>query len=91
MIMFVSDLRQVGFFFQGTLLSSTNKTDRHETRSVQFHFNGNISYLPTSTLNTKYIWVVLFKLYDSATYDDGRLTFSGIKLIGTNSWNRSNN
>ena len=57
------------WFFQGTPVSSTNKTDRHETRSVWFHFNGNTSYLPTSTLNTKSIWAVLIKLHDSATYD----------------------
>jgi hypothetical protein len=45
-------------------VSSTNKTGRHETRSVLFHFNGNTSYLKTSTLNTKYIWAVLIKLHD---------------------------
>ena len=73
MIKFVSDLRQVGVFFQETPVSSTNKTDRNETRNVRFHFNGNTSYLPTSTLNTKYIWAVLIKLHDSATYDDRRL------------------
>ena len=60
------------WFFQGTPVSSTNKTDRHETRSVQVHFNGNTRYLPTSTLNTKYIWAVLIKLHDSATYADRR-------------------
>ena len=30
---------------------------------------GFISTLPTSTLNTKYIWAVFIKLHDSATYD----------------------
>ena len=79
MIKFVSDLRQVGGFFQGTRVSSTNKTDRHETRSVMFHFNGNTSYLTTSTLNTKYIWAVLIKLYDSATYDDRRKSYEWLK------------
>ena len=57
------------WFFQGIPVSSTNKTDRHETRSVRFQFNGNTSYLLTSTPNTKYIWAVLIKLHDSATYD----------------------
>ena len=66
-------------FFQETPVSSTNKTDRHETRSVQFYFNGNTSYLPTSTLNTKYIWAVLIKLYDSATYDDRRKSYKWLK------------
>jgi hypothetical protein len=51
------------------------KTDRHETRSVLFHFNGNTSYLTTSTLNTKYIWTVLITLHDSATYDDRRKSY----------------
>jgi len=65
-IEFVSDFRQVGgFFFQGTPVSSSKKTDRHEARSVRFHFNGNTSYLPTSTLNTRYIWTVFIKLHDS--------------------------
>jgi hypothetical protein len=58
------------WFFQRTPVSSTNETDRQETRSVRFNFNGNASYLPTSTLNTKYIWAVLIKLHESATYDD---------------------
>jgi hypothetical protein len=39
---------------------------------IDFHFNGNTSYLTTSTLNTKYIWAVLIKLHDSAPYDDRR-------------------
>ena len=51
------------WFFQGTPVFSTNKTDRYETRSVRFHFNGNASYLPTFTLNAKYIWAVLIKLH----------------------------
>jgi hypothetical protein len=51
------------WFFQGTPVSSTNKTDRYETRCVRFHFNGNASYLPTFTLNANYIWAVLFKLH----------------------------
>jgi hypothetical protein len=33
------------------------------------------SYLKTSTLNTKYIWAVLIKLHDSATYDDRRKAY----------------
>jgi hypothetical protein len=44
-----------------------------------FHFNGNTSYLTTSTLNTKYIWAVLIKLHDSATYDDGRKAYEWLK------------
>jgi hypothetical protein len=39
------------------------------------HFNGNTSYLTTSTLNTKYIWAVLIKLHDSVTYDDRRKSY----------------
>jgi hypothetical protein len=50
-----------------------------KTRSVRFHFNDNTSYLPTSTLNTKYIWAVLIKLHDSATYDDRRKLYEWLK------------
>jgi hypothetical protein len=63
-----------GFLHQGP-----NKTDRHETRSVLFHFNGNASYITTSTLNTKYIWAVLIKLHDSATYDDRIKSYEWLK------------
>jgi hypothetical protein len=72
------------WFFQGTPVSSTNKTGRIKLtvariRSVLFHFNGNTSYLTTSTLNTKYIWAVLIKLHDSATYDDRRKSYEWLK------------
>ena len=60
----------------GFLHHGPNKADRHETRSVLFHFNGNTSYL---TLNTKYIWAVLIKLHDSATYDDRRKSYEWLK------------
>jgi hypothetical protein len=63
----------------GFLHHGTNKTDRHETRSALFHFNGNTSYLTTSTLNTKYIWAVLIKLHDSAIYDDRRKSYEWLK------------
>ena len=33
-IKFVSDLRQVGGFFPGTLVSTTNKTDRHDVTEI---------------------------------------------------------
>jgi hypothetical protein len=33
-IKFVSDLRQVGVFFPGTLVSTTNKTDRHDVTEI---------------------------------------------------------
>jgi len=33
-IKFVSDLRQVGGFLPGTLVSSTNKTDRHDITEI---------------------------------------------------------
>ena len=33
-IKFVSDLRQVGGFFLGTLVSSTNKTDHHDIAEI---------------------------------------------------------
>ena len=48
-------------------------------------FNGNTSYLTTSTLNTKYIWAVLIKLHDShhATYDDRRKSYEWLKHQGT--------
>jgi hypothetical protein len=49
------------------------------TRSVLFHFNGNTSYLTTSTLNTKYIWALLIKLHDSAIYDDRRKAYEWLK------------
>ena len=35
--------------------------------------------LTTSTLNTKYIWAVLIKLHDSATYDDRRQSYEWLK------------
>ena len=76
MIKFVSDLRHIGGFFREL---RPNKTGRHETRSVLFHFNGNTSYLTTSTVNTKYIWAVLIKLHDSATYDDRRKSYEWLK------------
>jgi hypothetical protein len=50
-------------FFEGTPVSSTNKTDCYETRSVRFYFNGNTSYLPTFTLNAKYFWALLIRLH----------------------------
>ena len=31
----VSDLRQVGVFSPGTLISSTNKTDRHDINTIK--------------------------------------------------------
>jgi hypothetical protein len=31
------------------------------------------------TLNTKYIWAVLIKLHDSATYDDRRKSYEWLK------------
>jgi hypothetical protein len=40
---------------------------------------GNTSYLTTSTLNTTYIWAVLIKLHDSATYDDRRKSYELLK------------
>ena len=67
------------FFFQGTPVSFTNKTDRRETRRARFYFNVNTSYLPIYTLNTKYIWAVLIKLHDSATYDDRRTSYEWLK------------
>ena len=33
-IKFVSDLRQVGGFFSGTLASTSNKTDRHDIAEI---------------------------------------------------------
>jgi hypothetical protein len=33
----------------------------------------------SSTLNTKYIWAVLIKLHDSATYDDRRKSYEWLK------------
>jgi hypothetical protein len=33
-IKFVSDLQQVGVFFPGTPVSSTNKTDRHDITEI---------------------------------------------------------
>jgi hypothetical protein len=34
MIKLVSDLRQVGVFFPGTPVSSTNETDRHDIAEI---------------------------------------------------------
>jgi hypothetical protein len=42
-------------------------------------YHGNTSYLKTSTLNTKYIWAVLIKLHDSATYADRRKAYEWLK------------
>jgi hypothetical protein len=36
-IKFVSDLRQVGGFLQGTPVSSTNKTDHHDITELEFN------------------------------------------------------
>ena len=33
-IKFIRDMRQVGDFFLGTSVSSTNKTDRHDTTEI---------------------------------------------------------
>jgi len=33
-IMFVNDLRQIGVFFSGTAVSSTNNTDRHDIDEI---------------------------------------------------------
>ena len=73
--------------FQGTPVSSTNKTGRIKltvTKQEVYCFVatvGNTSYLTTSTLNTKYIWAVLIKLHDShrATYDDRRKSHEWLK------------
>jgi len=62
-------------FTNRTPVSSTNKTDRYETKGVGFHYTDNTSDLPTSTLNTKCIWAVLITLHDSATYDDIRKSY----------------
>jgi hypothetical protein len=43
-----------------------------------FHFNGNTSYLTTSTLNAKYIWAVLIKLQPQVT---GKLYYIEIALV----------
>ena len=73
------------WFFQGTPVSSTIKTGRIKltvTKQDVYCFVstvGNTSYLTTSTLNTKYIWAVLIKLHDSATYDDGRKSYEWLK------------
>jgi UDP-N-acetylglucosamine transferase subunit ALG13 len=59
------------WFFQGTPVSSTNKTGRIKLTVMKQEVYcfvstvGNPSYLTTSTLNTKYIWAVLIKLHDS--------------------------
>jgi hypothetical protein len=50
----------------------------HEQSCVHFIFI-NTSYLTTSTLNTKYIWAVLIKLHNSATYDDRRKSYEWLK------------
>ena len=65
--------------------------DRHDVTEILLkvalntitltRFNGNTSYLTTSTLNTKYIWAVLIKLHDShrAAYDDRRKSYEWLK------------
>jgi len=46
MLNFVSDLRQVGgFFFPGTPVSSTNKTDRHDITEILLKVALNITTL----------------------------------------------
>ena len=51
-IKFVTDLRQVGCFFPCTLVSSTNKTDRHDIAEILLNVALNSIDLPTeSTAN----------------------------------------
>jgi hypothetical protein len=44
-----------------------------------------ISTVIQATLNTKYIWAVLIKLHDSATYDDRRKAYESV-LFGPFYW-----
>ena len=43
MIKFVRDLRQVGGFFPGTPVSSTDKTDRHDITELLLVFNATFN------------------------------------------------
>jgi hypothetical protein len=51
MIKFVSDLRQVGGFFLGTPVSSTNKTDLHDIAEIMLK-------VALSTINHKPIYII---------------------------------
>jgi hypothetical protein len=48
---FVSDLRQVGGFYPGTLVSSTNKTDRHNIAEILLKVVLNTINQPTDQIN----------------------------------------
>ena len=50
-IKFVSDLRQVGGFFLGTPVSSTNKTDLHDIAEIMLK-------VALSTINHKPIYII---------------------------------
>ena len=62
MIKFVRDLRQVGGFFPGTSVSSTNKTDLHDITEILLKLELN-----TITL-TLTIQIILTYMYIHVTY-----------------------
>ena len=59
MIKFVSDLRQVGGF-PSPLVSSTNKTDRHDITEISLKMALN-TIKPTNTVVLKDVEMALFK------------------------------
>jgi hypothetical protein len=60
-IKFVSDLRQVGFFFPGTLVSTTNKTDRHDVTEIFLKVALNIINQPANQPNVRRLQKALKK------------------------------
>jgi hypothetical protein len=65
-IKFVSDLWQVGGFLPGTLVSSTNKTDRHNITEILLKVALNTINPNPKLSNTLFVLVnKLFELVDS--------------------------
>jgi hypothetical protein len=60
-IKFVSDLRQVGVFFPGTLVSTTNKTDRHDVTEIFLKVALNIINQPANQPNVRRLQKALKK------------------------------
>jgi hypothetical protein len=61
-----------------------NEIDLPQVTGNLYHKEITLVLLPinnsqATTLNTKYIWAVLIKLHDSATYDDRRRSYEWLK------------
>ena len=83
-IQFVSDLRQVGGFFPGTPVSSTNKTDRHDIteiflKNVVKHHKPNHQILISFELNKTLYCMFRTGVQFDASYRSG----TEYRLLGT--------